>query len=71
MRRIYLKIAIPKDTVILLIADQKLTEDLTVNYEVVLDTGNFATKEATIRKAHLTFTETHTESRINVTGVAF
>ena len=50
-----------------LIADQKLTEDLTVNYEVVLDTGNFASKEATIRKAHLTFNETHTESRINVT----
>ena len=50
-----------------LIADQKLTEDLTVNYEVVLDTGNLTTKEATIRKAHLTFSETHTESRINVT----
>ena len=50
-----------------LIADQKLTEDLTVNYEIVLDTGSLATKEATIRKAHLTFSETHTESRINVT----
>ena len=50
-----------------LIADQKLTEDLTVNYEIVLDTGNLTTKEATIRKAHLTFSETHTESRINVT----
>ena len=50
-----------------LIADQKLTEDLTVNYEIVLDTGTVTTEEATIRKAHPTFSETHTESRINVT----
>ena len=33
-----------------LIADQKLTEDLTVNYEVVLDTGNLLQKKLRFEK---------------------